>query len=217
MPSLPDFKRFVQQENGSRRGFAVYVKAVLENRGIKPASILDVGCGTGTTARYMAETLPRAKVLATDVKPHLAHWNGNRPDNLTFMPHEAFKLSKTGLKTDAAMLIGVIHHVPQEREEELLADVRDTLNAKGTLIIHEHRLSTHRVRARIEKILLGLNERLINGIEGMGCADNFFTRKRLNRLLLKSGFRVLHTEDTEGKFVSVPTLNGNMTFFCEKN
>lgn len=53
-------------------------------------------------------------------------------------------------------------------------------------------------------------------LESMRCAYNFFTKDRLLKTLNEFGYEVLQTEDTEERFVTIPTINGNTFVVAEK-
>lgn len=214
--SVPECKRFAQKLVGGHERCAEYFAERVQRDGLKPACIADVGCGTMTTTRKIARLLPEAHVVGCDIQEHAARSEAD-PANLEYRQIKPFSLASENLQPDIISLGGVVHHICPADEDRFMQDLLGALKPGGRLLVHEHQLSDHSFRRRIEELLLRMNEFLTNeALEGMACAYNFFTRSRLRALLERNGFSVLDEEDTGRRFVTIPTLNRNMAFWCAK-
>jgi len=93
------------------RGRITWLTQVLAQMGEEPQSVLDFGCGTGTSARLFRETLPLAEILGVDVSAGSLEvgrqLHGHlriRFSSLTeYQPEPRFHL---------AFCNGVFHHIP---------------------------------------------------------------------------------------------------------
>lgn len=83
---------------------------------VKPGmSILDIGCGTGVTSRYMAEVL-RAEVTAVDISPELIRFAKNQSYDrkITYLVQDAQDLD-LGKTFDVIVMADVFEHVIRDR------------------------------------------------------------------------------------------------------
>src|SRR3989304_6214099 len=206
-------KAATQEVLGNRRRLASYILERLRQDGIHPTCIVDHGCGTGTTAVAFAKLAPDAKVYGTDVKSHRA--SISTPANVEFRAIEPCRLRHEGLRPDVVLVSGVLHHIARASEDAFLADIAEAIPPHARLFVHEHRLATHRFRQAIEKALLRRLE-VLGGIEHMSRFYNYYTRARLVDLLKTHGFEIIEMQDVEGRFFTLPTLNGNMLLYWER-
>ncbi|GEM_PF-6610155 len=168
------------------------------------------------TTRKIARLIPEARVVDCDIQEHVARSEAD-PPNREYRQIKPFSLASENLQPDIISLCGVVHHISPGDEDRFMQDLCSALKPGGRLLVHEHKLSDHSFRRRIEGALLRMNEFLTNeALESMACAYNFFTRPRLRALLEGNGFRVLDEEDTGRRFITIPTLNSNMAFWCAK-
>ena len=74
--------------------------------------ILDVGCGTGTTSKHMAQL--GAKVTAIDIAPKLIEYakEHSKHDNVTYLAKDVFDVD-CEIKYDAIILADVFEHIPR--------------------------------------------------------------------------------------------------------
>jgi SAM-dependent methyltransferase len=99
-------------------------------------SVLDVGCGTGTTDRIL---MPRVKSLqGVDVSEEmLAHARVNVPQ-AQFTWYDGEKLPFPDETFDAVMAICVLHHVPISRRLKLVSEMVRVTQPDGVVAIFEH-------------------------------------------------------------------------------
>jgi SAM-dependent methyltransferase len=96
------------------------------------AAALEIGCGTGTFSRLLAERSER--VLALDLSPQMTRVARERSkghSNITFQVADATTWSFPREQFDCVASIATLHHLPLE---ETLVKMRDALRANGTLI-----------------------------------------------------------------------------------
>jgi SAM-dependent methyltransferase len=103
----------------------------------QPARILDFGCGTGDTARALAEEFPGARILGVDTAERaLAHaqrtYGGNR---IGFAHLDDFAARA---EFDLCYVNGVFHHIDPDERPPALSRIRDALVAGGRLAFFEN-------------------------------------------------------------------------------
>ncbi|KKT02718.1 MAG: hypothetical protein UV80_C0002G0185 [Candidatus Peregrinibacteria bacterium GW2011_GWF2_43_17] len=208
-----------QERDGGKHRLADDIKLKLGQLGIAPRVVVDWGCGSITITRRLAHNFPEAQVFGYDVKDHHSGIPLSDLSNLQFGIIDPFTLAATVANSaDFVLLSGVMHHVEPEDEDKLLSDVHGALNEDGILLIHEHCLSPNRFRRKLEKLLLTMVEFGINhGPEDMSCSYNFLTRAMARDILNRNGFEVFDEVDSNGKYVTLPSLNKNTVYWCRKN
>lgn len=94
---------------------------------------LDVGCGTGTFSRLLAERAGR--VVAVDLSPRMidiAKKHSEQYQNIQFEVADATKWGLAGEQFDCVVSIAMLHHVAAD---EMLSKMARLLKAGGTLAI----------------------------------------------------------------------------------
>lgn len=151
--NAPEFKNWLQELTGSRRGFADYITADLKRRGIEKPSIVDLGCGTGALSERLCQNLPEASILAADIDVHNHQEGAIVANNLTHCVFDPFEFSKVAEnKFDVMVLSGVLHHIEAENMSRFFLDINECLEPGGLLFIHEHRLADSRARRLVEVV-----------------------------------------------------------------
>jgi 2-polyprenyl-3-methyl-5-hydroxy-6-metoxy-1,4-benzoquinol methylase len=108
--------------------------------------ILDVGCGFGLFAAYFAQTQPARRITGIDTNPRriemarrvIASVTG-RPEDATgheFLVSDARDARVRG-PFDAIYVLDVMHHVPHEDQEPLLASLYELLAPGGVLVLKD--------------------------------------------------------------------------------
>lgn len=104
----------------------------------KAARILDMGCGPGTSTRYLAETFPKARITAMDLSaPYLKVAQENlRPySKVDFVQGDATATDfKDGL-FDAVVSTYVLHELPLAEREKLIKEAWRLLKSGGILAL----------------------------------------------------------------------------------
>ncbi|MET3441402.1 SAM-dependent methyltransferase [Variovorax paradoxus] len=116
--------------------FARYkVKLVQKTTRIKPARILEYGCGIGRNIPFLRATFPEAVVEGSDVSPlSLELARAENPGVPFFLEddgemHELF---------DMVFVASVYHHIPPAQREAATATLAKRLRPGGELYIFEH-------------------------------------------------------------------------------
>jgi len=102
----------------------IRIKNDLKNIIKEGMKVLDLGCGTGITTKYIAEL--GAKVTGIDISPKLiefARENSNH-ENIEYLIHDITDFN-LGKKTfDAICLIDIMEHIPIEKIPKLLKNIK---------------------------------------------------------------------------------------------
>lgn len=102
----------ITELTGSYRGKLV-IKAY--NQWLKKGDkVLDIGCGTGIITKVLADHLG-VKITVCDVRNYLIY------KDIRFVKITREKLPFLSESFDAALLNDVLHHLPQEKQEDLIS------------------------------------------------------------------------------------------------
>lgn len=109
--------------------------------GERPRHILDFGCGTGTGARFLAETFNEATVLGVDVSAASLETARNVVAKTTRAARVQFRRTND-FRPDGAMNLvscnGVFHHIPPAEREAAVAYVGRALRPGGLFAFWEN-------------------------------------------------------------------------------
>lgn len=101
-----------------------FLTAVEESvRELRPASLLDVGCGEGIVTERLARAFPATRVVGVDVAEPalLEEWERRRAPNLGFEPGSAYSLPYAEDEFEVVTAFEVLEHL--ERPHEALAEL----------------------------------------------------------------------------------------------
>lgn len=123
------FKVVTRGESTMRRMVAEYIHPG------RAETILDVGCGYGDLARYVA---PARYVGIDNNARYIEHAQRHSPDNGTFILGDLGTLSDHGLgHFDCAVAIGVLHHLDDEVVTRMMKTVSELVEPSGRFICAE--------------------------------------------------------------------------------
>lgn len=91
---------------------ALLVASILADHEIKPATVCEVGCGTGDVLAHLVKNLPSARMVGYDVSPQAAgFWDqhGKGAGNLEFHQGDFHELNRTVF--DVLLMLDVFEHV----------------------------------------------------------------------------------------------------------
>lgn len=113
---------------------AEIIEELLSLRG---ASVLELGCGKADKTRLVAQTA--AAVLALEVDPIqlAANQASDAPANIRFAHGGAERIPAPDDSFDVVMMFKSLHHVPTERMDDALAEIRRVLKPGGVAYISE--------------------------------------------------------------------------------
>ncbi len=124
--------------------------------GGRPLDVLDVGCGNGRFAAFLADRGTRYRYLGIDASPELlAHAHGRSSSDETVRYHRADFLEEpigdgSGHRFSLVVLFGVLHHVPgREQRLALLRSLARCLQPRGLLVVTAWQLALRRF---VEKV-----------------------------------------------------------------
>jgi ubiquinone/menaquinone biosynthesis C-methylase UbiE len=117
-----------------RRAYWPIHDAVLRAVGTQPASLLDLGCGTGQLAARLAAQWPRARVVGCDFSAGMLHRAAAaRPAHLRLVQGDAGRLPFVAAAFDVVVCTEAFHWFPTP--DEALAECFRVLRPGGRLLL----------------------------------------------------------------------------------
>jgi 2-polyprenyl-6-hydroxyphenyl methylase/3-demethylubiquinone-9 3-methyltransferase len=100
--------------------------------------ILEVGCGEGAVTERLRVSYPEAGITAIDITPRIGRLYRGSPDGVRFIQCgvQEIAASEPG-QYDLVVLSDVLHHVPVELRQGLLAAIRTVLAPTGSFIFKD--------------------------------------------------------------------------------
>lgn len=112
----------------------------------KKGQVLDLGCGEGVIAKYLAKISTRS-VIGVDADPK--RLPNIKKDNLKFVTADIRKFKFA--KADGVVVSDVLHHMNTSSQKKLLTNVNKNLKKNGVLIIKE--IDTREfIRSRLSRL-----------------------------------------------------------------
>ncbi|MFP6671432.1 MAG: class I SAM-dependent methyltransferase, partial [Pirellulaceae bacterium] len=96
-------------------------------------SILDVGCGTGE----FAPLFEAARYTGIDLHERYIAYASKRHPGYTFQVMDACQLEFPDQSFENVLVLGILHHLPEEIARQVLGEVRRILKPAGTVVIIE--------------------------------------------------------------------------------
>ncbi|AHE97797.1 class I SAM-dependent methyltransferase [Thioalkalivibrio paradoxus] len=115
------------------------LELIAERLPVAGARLLELGCGRAETTRRIAEQLPVAEIIATEVD-RAQHEKNLRISDL---PRASFRLggieaiAEADDSVDAVIMLKSLHHVPQPRLRQGLAEIHRVLRPGGIAYFSE--------------------------------------------------------------------------------
>ncbi|TKY65087.1 Isoflavone 7-O-methyltransferase [Spatholobus suberectus] len=128
-------------------------------------SIVDVGGGTGTTARIICEAFPNLKCIVFDRPQVVEHLSGT--NNLTFVGGDMFKSIP---KADAVLLKWILHNWTDKDCIKILKNCKEAIlnnSKRGKVIIIDVVINEKQEEHKVTelKLLMDVNMACVNGQE----------------------------------------------------
>ena len=113
-----------------------HVAAAVEGTGV--ATLLDFGCGIGSTIGLLRRAFPAARLAGTDVSAgSIAEAARRHPGETFHLLDEAFTRDHAGTY-DLVYIANVFHHVPPALRATVMRQVATLLSPGGRLFFFEH-------------------------------------------------------------------------------
>lgn len=98
------------------------------------ARILEVGCGEGAVTERLVAAYPGSAITAIDITPRIGRLYAGPAEQVKFLPCTVQEISANEPgQYDLVVLSDVLHHVPTDSRQNLLAAIRTTLSRQGAL------------------------------------------------------------------------------------
>lgn len=166
---------------------ASLVAAALERNGIKPASICEVGCGSGGCLAELRTAYPAAELSGFDIAPDAATFWG-RYDGLDIHFEVGDILQKATRKYDVLLMLDVIEHVADPHA--FLAG----LHGKADYYIFHIPLDLSAASVFRETPLLYVRDKVGH--------IHYFTRQLALSLLREGGYQIIDASYTQAAFTA---------------
>jgi ubiquinone/menaquinone biosynthesis C-methylase UbiE len=102
-------------------------------------NILDFGCGTGATERYLRMLFPHANIYGVDSSAESIRLAGQQHlEAVTFIHTDAPRLPFADESFDLIYTNGTMHHIPAKEHPTVLAELGRILKPAGSLCIFEN-------------------------------------------------------------------------------
>ena len=148
-------------------------------------TILDIGCGFGLFSLYYAQLLPAARFRGVDLSPRRIAQATDAARRLG-LPNTEYVVGdartyRADAEYAAAYMLDIVHHVPPETVEPLLAEIHKAIRPGGALIVKDvdtqpayKRWFTH----------------ALDALMSPGAVVHYWKAGDLQALLQRTGFRV---------------------------
>lgn len=152
---------------------------------ISQPRVVEIGCGPGSSTRWIAQSLPHAQITAVDLSwPYLKQAQKNLADSprVNFVQGDGAQLPFKDEEFDAWTSVFVFHELPFEERKKVLAEAHRVLKPGGLLVF-------------ADSIQLHDNEDLKWGLEQFpqGFHEPFYAhyvKNPMEKLIEDSGFEV---------------------------
>ncbi|CAM9798698.1 unnamed protein product [Scytosiphon promiscuus] len=174
--------------------------------------VVDLGCGSGTSTRYLAEQFPSAgKVVGIDLSPHMLltgrHMQQEDKDADARVELVYGDAAKTGLEDNSASLVSlalVVHELSTEGRRAVLAEAHRILRPGGSLSIMEMDPSAPGyVKLRNNPMLFSI----LRSTEPY--LDVYFSEAgNIDTELQEAGFTTVRKSDVTGRHMAIVSVKG---------
>jgi 2-polyprenyl-3-methyl-5-hydroxy-6-metoxy-1,4-benzoquinol methylase len=155
------------------------LKQTLKRANASLDHILEIGCGTGFTARYIQNTYTSYTGIDYSKKLIELAKENNQLKNTTFICKN-IKEFNSSRKFDTIIMIGVLHHITEK--EITLNKLKTLLNPDGKIIINEPKNSNPIIQL-LRKIRTKIDD-------GYSDSQSFFSESELAKLFKNNGYTV---------------------------
>ncbi|MFI5914744.1 class I SAM-dependent methyltransferase [Dactylosporangium sp. NPDC051541] len=100
--------------------------------------IVDVGCGTGSLARLLADVEPRARIIGVDPDPEILERARPKAPTVSFVQGRGDALTDLVGEASAVVSSLVLHQCPVPMKRSILASMAAVLRPGGRLVIADY-------------------------------------------------------------------------------
>jgi SAM-dependent methyltransferase len=117
------------------------ISAYLKSKGLsdKKINLLNYGCGTGNSEKYLKKYLPNASVFSVDVSDESIKVAREANKDITDVTFESFDGNNIPFDKEfhVIFIANVFHHIRHEKHVDILSNLRKKLIKNGQLFIFE--------------------------------------------------------------------------------
>jgi SAM-dependent methyltransferase len=132
-------------------------------------SVLDVGCGTGSTDRYLVDIA--GSLTGVDVSQEMLKIAANNVPQATYEWYNGEKLPFPDGAFDVSIAICVLHHVPMSVRAKFVAEMHRVTRHDGLIAIFEHNPYNPLTRHAVNSCDLDAGVVLVRGNEAVAYAQ----------------------------------------------
>jgi ubiquinone/menaquinone biosynthesis C-methylase UbiE len=140
------------------------MEQVLDRLPASGSRVVDVGCGTGTFAIALADTLPAAEVIGVDGDPQILELARRKPGGARVAWREALatSLPVSEESADRVVMSLLLHHLAPAAKRQALLEALRVLREGGRL----HIADWGRPQDPLMRVAFLLSVQLVDGLEG---------------------------------------------------
>ena len=166
---------------------AAQAARLIAHHGLVPASIVEVGCGSGGVLAELRRIYPQARLCGYDIAPGAARfWDAHAAARIEFRLGDFFELSRE--RFDLMLVMDVIEHVPDT------FDFLTRLRAHAAHHLFHVPLDLSALTVLREAPLLAQRERVGH--------IHYYTKELALALLTETGYRIVDWRYTGAAFAS---------------
>lgn len=157
---------------------AAHVAAILTQNGIAPASLCEIGCGSGDVLAHLRRSFPAARLIGTDISPQAG----------------GFWQQHAGAATDIEFRLGAFHEVNREAHEViLLLDVIEHMRDPFSFLEQVRAAAAHfvlHIPLDLSASAVARRAPLLNVRRNVGHI-HYFTKDLALEMLAETGYQVV--------------------------
>jgi SAM-dependent methyltransferase len=109
------------------------------NQENKELKLLNFGCGTGNSERYLRKYLPNTRIYSIDISEEsveVAKKDNQNIDNIVFSAFDGLNIPFEE-KFDIIFVANIFHHIPWNQHSEVMNNLYKQLNCNGIIFLFE--------------------------------------------------------------------------------
>lgn len=109
------------------------------NRDQSELKLLNFGCGTGNSEKYLRKYLPNTRIYSIDISKEsveVAKKQNQNIDNIVFSAFDGLNIPFEE-KFDIIFVANIFHHIPRNQHSDVMKNLYNQLSEQGTIFIFE--------------------------------------------------------------------------------